>query len=268
MPGDAGTRAGPGGQRRAGGVKEMAVNVVGRHRRPAADAARDRAVVSWVQAAPPFPDSSAVPPWARARSGPRPGAAASASGTSARPAWMRLPAIQCVPSSLVVASGENVRSTPGRNPASSERPSWPARTRPPLVATPGGVTSFHALLPAGRTNSCPKALLPALEPPITMAAQVPPAVTAEVSSDGLTAGGLTGAWWLAADPQPAMHAAAAVAAASDRARPGADAGEGLMASSACAARRRTAAPRMMTSSWRCPGRDRRRVPGGYGRNGR
>ena len=213
-------------------------------------------------------DSSAMPPWARARSGPLPGAAARASGTSARPAWMRLAADQWVPSSLVVVSGENLRSTPGRNPASRERPSWPARTRPPLVATPGGVTSFHVLVPAGRTNSWPKALFWALEPPITMAAQVPPAVTAEVSSDGGTAGGLAGAGWLAAEPQPATQATVTAAAASTRARPAADAGEGLTASSACAVRRRPAAPRTTTSCWRCPDRDRRRVPGAYGRNGR
>ena len=62
-----------------------------------------------------------------------------------------------------------------------ELPTRPASTRPPLLATPGGVARRHLLAPAGRTNSCQKLLCPAAGPPITATAHVPVAVTREVA---------------------------------------------------------------------------------------
>ncbi len=64
----------------------------------------------------------------------------------------------------------------------------PARTRPPLSAVPGGVTSFQVLLPAGRTNSCQKLFSVAAEPPMTTTAHVPAAVVREVARNGVPAG--------------------------------------------------------------------------------
>ncbi len=97
----------------------------------------------------------------------------------------------------MAVSAENVRSTPGRNPAISAWLSWVASTSPPLVATPGGVTSFQLVLPAGRANSCENALSLLAVPPMTTAAQVPAVVASEVFSEGATTGALGGAWWLA-----------------------------------------------------------------------
>src|SRR5580698_4966108 len=64
----------------------------------------------------------------------------------------------------------------------------PAATRPPLSATPGGVTSDHWLAPAGRTKSCQKLFSDAAGPPMTAIAHVPCAVTSEVLSGTATAG--------------------------------------------------------------------------------
>ena len=61
-------------------------------------------------------------------------------------------------------------------------PAPAAATRPPLSATPCGVTSDQRLAPAGRTNSCQKLFSDAAEPPMTATAQVPCGVTSEVVS--------------------------------------------------------------------------------------
>src|SRR5215469_5172356 len=82
-------------------------------------------------------------------------------------------------------------------------------TRPPLLATPGGVISRHLAVPAGRANSCQKLLWLAADPPISATAQVPVAVTREVASDALGAGLAAAPVWCVAVPQPAVTAAAA-----------------------------------------------------------
>src|SRR5580704_1516991 len=166
------------------GVRDTAVNPAGEHRRPAGVCARERMSDSADQCVPSSPDWVRVPPRSTASIRPPPGAAASASGTSARPGCSGLPGCQVEPLSRVAASAENVRSTPGRNPAITDWPPSVASTNPPLVATPGGVTSFQLVLSAGRVNSCQNALLSALEPPMTTAAQVPAVVASEVFSDG------------------------------------------------------------------------------------
>src|SRR5215469_5269371 len=73
--------------------------------RPAGEAARDWRTASLVQAVPSGPDSSASPLVSSASRRPLAGAAARASGTSARPASSR-PGVQAAPLSWVVASGE------------------------------------------------------------------------------------------------------------------------------------------------------------------
>jgi len=102
--------------------------------------------------------------------------------------------------SVLVASGENARSWLGRNPMTRDVP-VPAATRPPLSATPGGVTSDHWPAPVGRTKSCQKLSSDAADPPMTVIAQVPCEVTSEVLSGTVTAGGLGAApEWPAPDP--------------------------------------------------------------------
>ena len=86
--------------------------------------------------------------------------------------------------SWVVASGEKDRSWLGRNPATTDPAPGLATTRPPLLATPGGVASRHLPVAAGRTNSCQKLLCSAADPPMTATAQVPVVVTSEVDRDG------------------------------------------------------------------------------------
>ena len=110
------------------------------------------------------------------------GATASASGTSARAASSR-PGVQFWPALLLVASGEKASPWLGRNPTTSEvPPAPPAATRPPLSATPSGVTRDQRLAPVGRMNSCQKLFSDAADPPMTATAQVPCAVTSEVAS--------------------------------------------------------------------------------------
>ena len=89
------------------------------------------------------------------------------------------------------------------------------RTRPPLLATPGGVASRQVLVPAGRTNSCQKSLWLAAEPPITVTAHVPVAVASEVARDG---GGRGGPWRLVGWPRCRTPAARSAAARSSEAR--------------------------------------------------
>src|SRR5487761_1655354 len=118
--------------------------------RPAGDAASARTDVSCDHDPPavlastvPFPSSASCCP---------DGAMLSASGTLAKAAGST-PAAQFLPVSVLVASGENASDWLALNPMSSEVV-FPAAPRPPLSATPGGVTSDQRLVPAGRTNSC------------------------------------------------------------------------------------------------------------------
>ena len=193
------------------------MSAAGEQRRPAAVSARERSPGSAVQCAPWSVDWLRVPPRSSASIGPPPGAAASASGTSARPGCSGLPGCQFVPLSRVAVSAEKVRSTPGRNPAIRERLPWVASTNPPLVATPGGVTSFQMVLSAERVNSCENALSLVPVSPMTTAAQVPVVVASEVFSDGARTATDGAAWWLAAWPHPAAHAASTVIAIAVRA---------------------------------------------------
>src|SRR5258708_11197853 len=107
---------------------------------------------------------------------------ASASGTLARAAPTGLSADHACPAVRVSVSGVKVRFWLGRKAVISDCPAA-ARTRPPLSAVPGGVISFHRVLPAGRMDSCQKLLCRAADPPITAPAPVPAAVTTEVSQD-------------------------------------------------------------------------------------
>src|SRR5580692_3923489 len=109
---------------------------------PLCDAAADGA-----RSIAPLPSS--------ANSCPLPGATARESAASASPASSR-PGVHVLPSSRVVASGEETRLWLGRMPTTSGPLPAGAMTRPPLSATPGGVTSVHLADPAGRVNSCQK----------------------------------------------------------------------------------------------------------------
>ena len=110
---------------------------------------------------------------------------------------------QVLPASLVTASGEKVSPWLGRNATLSEA-GPPAATSPPLLATPGGVTSSHRSLAAARANSSQNWFAPAAEPPIATIAQVAPlAVVIEVTSEAVPAGAGAAA---APDPPPAQPA--------------------------------------------------------------
>ena len=187
------------------GVKETAVAASGEHRLPAGAVARECMLVSRDHAVAPRLACSISPSASRASRRPLPGAAARASGTSARPA-SSTPPDQFVPLSLLLASGENTRSWLGRNPAMSDCPPRLASTRPPLLATPGGVASRHLADRAGRTKSCQKLLSWAADPPSTATAHVPPGVTREVASPGGggSGGAMRGRAWLVTEPQPAV----------------------------------------------------------------
>ena len=166
-----------------------------------------------------------VPSCNRARARPD-GSTAMAPGVSARLASSR-PGVQFFPVSVLVASGEKARLWLGRKPTTSEVLP-PAATSPPLSATPCGVTSDQRLAPAGRTKSCQKLLCEAAEPPITAMAQVPCAVTSEVLSGTVTAGGAGLVTAARCDPQAAIRPAQATARPTQtprpRARPSADHG--------------------------------------------
>src|SRR5712691_6848980 len=101
------------------------------------------------QVLPPFVLWRRVPSVSRASSLPVPGSAARAAGVSARWAF-RMAADQVAPALAVVASGVKRSSWLGRNPARSELVPVGATTRPPLLATPGGVTSRQLPPVAGR----------------------------------------------------------------------------------------------------------------------
>ena len=73
------------------------------------------------------------------------------------------------------------------------------------------MTSDQRLAPAGRTKSCQKLLYEAAEPPITAMAQVPCAVTSDVPSGTVTAGGAGLVTAARCDPQAASRPAQATA---------------------------------------------------------
>ena len=170
------------------------------HWRPGAEEAIAPGVASLVQLAPAVPPCSTVPSPSRASIAPAP--AASASGALATGALIR-PVRQVLPALLVTASGEKVSPWLGRNATLSEA-GPPAATSPPLLATPGGVTSFHGSLAAARVNSSQNWFAPAAEPPIATIAQVASlAVVIEVASEAVPAGAGAAA---APDPPPEQPA--------------------------------------------------------------
>ncbi len=123
--------------------------------------------------------------WSVSASSRPPAVPASAYGTSPKPGLSSAFCDHWLPVSAVAASGENVRSWLGRKPAISDVAPVAAMTIPPLLATPGGVASFHVLVPAGRTNSSQKLLCAAAEPPIwTIAQLAPPLLDTDVASAG------------------------------------------------------------------------------------
>ena len=200
------------------GEKATAAAVAGAHRRAAGAAASACTLVSGDHAAAPGPACAILPLASRASRRPLPGAAARASGTSARPPSSTA-GRQLVPLSPLLASGENARSWLGRKPAMTDRPPRPASTRPPLLATPGGVTSRHAADLAGRTKSCQKLSCRAAGPPSTATAHVPPAVAREVARPGGGRGAVPGLPWLVTAPQAAAVMASTVAASGQRGAP-------------------------------------------------
>jgi hypothetical protein len=112
--------------------------------------------------------------------------AANASGTLATGSSSS-PVPQVLPPSLVSASGENISPWLGRNATVTELRAS-AATRPPLSATPGGVTSSHPPPAAGRVNSSQNLFSAAAEPPIaTIAHVLPPASVIEVVSGAVAA---------------------------------------------------------------------------------
>ncbi len=211
------------------GPNETACTLVSPQERPGADAASAFSVVSCVHcpaaAAPAVGAAWMVPSCSSARARPD-GATAMAPGVAARPAPSR-PGVQFFPSSVLVARGEKARSWLGRKPTVSEVPP-PAATSPPLSATPFGVTSDQRPAPAGRTKSCQKLLSEAADPPMTVIAQVPCAVTSEVLSGTVTVGGPVPVTVAVCVPQPAArpaHARARAARASPRVTSGPAPGE-------------------------------------------
>src|SRR5260370_30960231 len=98
------------------GLNAAAVRLPGWHRVAAAVAARVRWVASVVQPVAPGVDSLMVPLVSRASRRPLLGAAARASGTSARPAARRA-GVQAAPLLWAGAWWELARSCLGRNPA-------------------------------------------------------------------------------------------------------------------------------------------------------
>src|SRR5689334_22259281 len=170
------------------GPNDTAVTPSRPQERPWADAARARNVVSTVHrpaaAAPAVGDASIVP--SRSTASRRPdGPRAIAPGAPAKPASSS-PGVHDRPASVLVASGEKTRFWLGRTPTTRAEPP-PAATRPPLTATPGGVTSDQRPAPAGRAKSCQKRSAPPVPPPMTATAQAPWPVTREVLS-GTAAG--------------------------------------------------------------------------------
>src|SRR6185437_4736129 len=166
-------------------LNAAAVRPVSPQARPAAVLATVLTVARWVHAVLFWLPNCTPPPLVSAMTWP-PAVAASASGAAARPGVSGPAGDQLVPPSLLAASGEKVRSWLGRNPVSTEPPAA-ATTRPPLSATPDGVTSRQRAEPAGRANSSQKLLCCAAGPPICTTAQLAPGPAAnEVASGGGT----------------------------------------------------------------------------------
>jgi hypothetical protein len=112
-----------------------------------------------------------------------------------------------------------VRSWLGTNAVTSDPLAGLATTRPPLSATPSGVTWRQAAVAVGRTNTCQKFSCCAADPPISTTVQLAPPVLANevVSGGGAGAAGsdVEGAGVL---PQPATskHATAIIVPAAVR----------------------------------------------------
>ena len=164
------------------GPNETAVTPTVPHFWPAAEAAIVPGLASVRQVPPASELASIVPLPSRAASSlPE---TASAPGKAATPALIGPPADQVVPASAVEASGVNSRSWLGRTATVSALPVSAAATRPPLSATPGGVTSRQVADLAGRTSTSQNVGLAVMG---TMA-QLSLAVLSEVASE--TAGTL------------------------------------------------------------------------------
>jgi hypothetical protein len=150
-------------------VNATAVSRVSPQVRPAWLAAICRSVASVVHAACDWLWTATVPLLVSAISRPA-GPAASASGSLASPNMTGEPADQEPPLSVLVATGENVRSWLGRKPAATELAPVTAATTPPLLATPAGVASRQAADPAARAKSCQKFSWSAADPPMSTTA--------------------------------------------------------------------------------------------------
>ena len=199
------------------GLKAVPVRRVRPQRRPASVLARAGSVAIVVQVRPPFVLWRSELSASKASTLLVPGSAARASGVSASFAFST-PADQLAPELAVVASGVKSSSWLGRNPASSELGPVGATARPPLLATPGGVTSRQEPPAAGRASNCQKALARSEESPSTRVAQSRLVVATEVARD-------SGGGWLAvltetvgweAPPQPAASSAMPASAAVSR----------------------------------------------------
>ena len=111
----------------------------------------------------------------------------------------------------------------GRNAVTSDPLPGLATTRPPLSATPGGVTWRQPPVAVGRTNTCQKLSSCAADPPISTTVQLaPPAAANEVVSGGAAGAAGSDAEGAGLLPQPATsrHETAMMAHAAVRA-PGA-----------------------------------------------
>ena len=135
-----------------------AVSPVSPQDRPAGLAARALVLTSGLQPAPLEPDSC-TPVRVSASSLPS-GPAASADAAAARPDGSR-PGDQCWPSSRLLASGENVRSWLGTNPAT--RPgAVPAPSPEPAAPEPLPLLPGPVVLPGPEPLPLPLPLLPGL----------------------------------------------------------------------------------------------------------
>ena len=134
--------------------------------------------------------------------------AASAPGEAATAASIGPPVDQEAPPFSVAASGENARSWLGRTATVSALAPSAEATSPPLLATPGGVTSFHHTEFPARTNTCQNAGSADIGTTAQLSAVVPIEVAIETASGTVPPG--PGADETVEDP----HAATAPAATS------------------------------------------------------
>ena len=161
------------------------------HDMPADDDARAARLTSFDQAVGSPLLCSTSPPAERTRaSDPASEATARASGTAARPPGTR-PADHDVPSLALRARGEKRSASLGSMPTSNDPPATGLglATRPPLSATPGGVSSVHRDVASGRKKSCQKVLSGSLSVPMATTATTPEGVAKVASRATWTAGG-------------------------------------------------------------------------------